>query len=123
MFKHTPRYMVEIARRLRKRSTLAEQLLWRHLRNRKFAGLKFYRQFPIGRYIPDFYCDELNLVIELEGGIHQTLSQRLYDDIRFEEFEMQGFRVLRFKNEEVFNELEVVLSRILEVKNRALTPN
>jgi very-short-patch-repair endonuclease len=68
--KHYPHYIIEVARELRQRATLAEKLLWKELRDHKLAGLKFRRQHPIGRYIVDFYCAKLRLVVELEGGVH-----------------------------------------------------
>ncbi len=76
--------------------------------------MKFVRQYPIGRYVADFYCHEVNLIVELEGSIHDSVDQRKYDNARFEELLGQGFRVLRIRNEAVLNDIESVLEMILE---------
>ncbi|GAB3219474.1 endonuclease domain-containing protein [Algoriphagus aestuariicola] len=103
------------ARELRKSLTPAERILWDVLQNRQMEGYKFRRQHPIYRYIADFYCHELRLVIELDGGVHDKVDQQEHDsnrDLVIREF---GIRILRFKNEEVVNELERVLERIRAV--------
>lgn len=117
--KRYPHYIIEIARELRKKPTRAEKVLWQKLRNRKLGGLKFVRQHPIGRYVTDFYCHELGLVVELEGSIHENLDQRSYDADRFEEFENRGLKILRFKNEMIRENIEAVLERILAVKEKS----
>ena len=110
----SPRYVVEIARRLRGRSTTAEDIIWLSLRDWRLAGAKFRRQHPLGRYIADFYCHEARLAIELEGPIHEEKAQQEYDLVREDVIRQQGIRLLRFTNEEVVNELERVLSKIIE---------
>ena len=112
-----PHYIIDIARQLRKRSTISEKILWGRLRRHQLDELKFKRQHHIGRYIVDFFCSELNLIIELEGGIHEKENQKEYDDVRFEELESRGFKILRIKNDEVVNEIENVLKKILEFKH------
>ena len=107
-----PRYVVEVARNLRKGQTTAEQLLWARLRNRRLEGAKFRRQYPIGRYVADFYCNDSNLAIELEGSIHQEQAQIEYDSVRLDALEGLGVWVLRLKNEEISGNLEGVLERI-----------
>lgn len=102
------------AKELRKRMTDAEEILWKHLRNNKLKGLKFRRQHPLDIYIADFYCHQKKLIIELDGGIHDTPEQREYDEGRTFELEEKGFKILRFRNEEVINDLENVLERILD---------
>ena len=109
-----PRYVVEIAKRLRQRPTDAEEILWACLRNRGTAGAKFRRQHPLGRYIADYYCQEAGLAIELDGGVHDTAAQAEYDAIRQEEIEQRGVKVLRIKNAEVINDLPATLQRISE---------
>ena len=99
------------ARNLRKQSTDAEQVLWRHLRSRQLAGCKFRRQAPLGKYIVDFLCYERNLVIEIDGGQHQLRTEE--DSIRTNWLEAQGFRVVRFWNNQVLAETEAVLEAIL----------
>ena len=101
----------DLARGLRGRSTDAEQLLWRRLRNRQLLDCKFRRQQPIGPYIGDFVCLERRLVIELDGGQHA--EQVSEDEARTAFLQSEGYRVLRFWNNQVLKELESVLEAIL----------
>ena len=101
------------ARRLRKRSTDAERLLWSKLRDRRMMGNKFRRQFPVGRYIVDFVCWEHSLIIELDGGHHQ--DQQDYDRARTEWLQSRGFMVLRYWDNDVLTELDSVLESISDV--------
>ena len=87
------------ARRLRRNSTDAEKALWRYLRNRAAHGAKFRRQQPIGPYIVDFVCLEARLVIEIDGGQHA--SNVVADGKRAAFIEAEGYRVLRFWNNDV----------------------
>jgi len=103
----------ERCRRLRRTATDAERLLWRHLRDRRLAGAKFRRQHPMGRYVVDFFCLERALVIEVDGGQHAVQVER--DQLRDAWLRSQGCRVVRFWNNEVIDNLEGALSRILEV--------
>lgn len=118
-----PARIKERARRLRREATSAEKRLWEYLRDRRLAGLKFRRQHPIGNFIVDFYCHELRLVVELEGSIHDKPEQAEYDAGRFRWLEAQGYTILRFRNEEVFEDLEGVLGRILSPHPRAPSPS
>ncbi|MGH8182113.1 MAG: endonuclease domain-containing protein [Rhodanobacteraceae bacterium] len=102
-------------RKLRKRSTDVEQLLWRHLRNRNLGGFKFRRQVPPGSYIVDFVCMEQRLIIELDGGQH--LDAEAQDRLRTLYLERGGFHVLRFWNDKILAERDAVMDAIL----RALT--
>ena len=96
------------ARDLRKRMTAAEKVLWQRIRNNQL-GYKFRRQHPVDIFIADFYCHEKKLVIEVDGGIHQTDYQKDYDTARTNELIRYGIKVLRFKNEEIINFLESVI--------------
>lgn len=100
------------AKELRKSMTVAEEILWKHLRNNKLNGLKFRRQHPLDIFIADFYCHNVRLIIELDGGIHDTPEQKEYDEGRTFELEEKGFKILRLKNEEVIKNIENVLFRI-----------
>ena len=102
------------AKELRKELTEAEIILWDRIRNRQLNGLKFRRQHPIDIFIADFYCHEMKLIVELDGGIHDTIEQMEYDDGRSFELEEKGFKIIRFRNEEVFNEIEQVLEKIIQ---------
>ena len=109
------------AKALRKASTDAENLLWYRLRSRQLLDLKFRRQRPIGKYVADFACLEIGLVIELDGGQH--LEQVAYDAAREEEMERLGFRTIRFWNNEVLKETDAVMEKIRQVAEvLALTP-
>ena len=102
-----PAYVTVIAQRLRANSTTAESVLWEMLRDRKFLGLKFKRQKPIGRYVADFYCAEKGLIIELDGGSHEGKEQ--YDATRDEIMRACKLKVIRFQNEKVLADPDGVL--------------
>jgi very-short-patch-repair endonuclease len=104
---------VRQAQRLRRKATDAEKRLWSHLRNRKAAGLKFRRQHPIGDRIVDFFCAEAKLAIELDGsGHYRHLSQTSDLDREIDLYE-KGIRVLRFCNNEIFENLDGVVNTII----------
>ena len=84
--------------------------MWQKLRGKQLMGLKFRRQAPIGNYIVDFVCFENGLVIEVDGGQHA--EQKEYDAERTRWLETQGFRVIRFWNNEVLAEMDAVIRRI-----------
>ena len=107
-----PEELLQHAKSMRNQATDAENLMWRLLRNRALGGAKFRRQHLIGRYIVDFYCDESHLVIELDGSQH--LEQQNYDEQRTAYLQKQGLGVLRFWNNQVLNETELVLQVIWE---------
>jgi very-short-patch-repair endonuclease len=96
---------------LRKRSTDAESLLWKHLRAKRLKGLKFRKQEPIGKYIADFVCYEKQIIIEVDGGQHSIDKDR--DNERDIWFKGEGFKVLRFWNNEVLTDTEAVLTAIM----------
>ena len=100
------------SRELRSNSTDAERLLWLQLRRRQLAGFRFRRQHPIGDFIADFVCLERRLVVEVDGGQHQT--NEAYDTRRSEQMGKSGFKVVRFWNNQVFQELEAVKETILK---------
>ncbi|PIU78905.1 MAG: hypothetical protein COZ28_03160 [Candidatus Moranbacteria bacterium CG_4_10_14_3_um_filter_44_15] len=101
-----------IRKNLRNKATPQEIILWSRLR-RSQLGCKFRRQHSIGKYIVDFYCPEKNLIIEVDGGQHDEDSKRRYDENRTEYFENLDFRVLRFWDNGVNNNLSGVISRII----------
>jgi len=108
----TSQAMLARARQLRREQTPAEALLWEHLRNRRLKGLKFRRQHPVGRFVADFYCAQHRLIVELDGAVHQMQGE--YDALRTEELERDGYRVIRFTDNQVERDLEWVLERIAE---------
>ena len=108
-------HLKTLARNLRKNHTDAEKLLWNHLRSRQMAGCKFRRQLAIEPYIVDFVCLSRKLIIELDGSQHVEATD--YDKTRTEFLATEGFRILRFWNNEVFEETEAVLQTIFEELN------
>ena len=102
----------ERARELRQEMTPAEQLVWERLRDRQLDGLKFRRQHPLGRFIVDFCCPEHRLIVELDGGVHR--GQEDHDEARTEVLEAYGYRVLRFPNTAVLQDVDGVLQMIAE---------
>ncbi len=103
----------ENARELRRYQTEAERRLWEALRRHKVVGLRFQRQIVIGPFIVDFCCKQAKLIIEVDGGHHH--EQKVYDDERTAFLEENGFRVLRFWNREVMNDLGAVVREIERV--------
>lgn len=100
------------ARTLRGEITNAERVLWRAIRSRQVQGNRFRRQHPIGPYIADFACIEQKLVIELDGGQHQ--DRQAHDKQRDAFIKTKGWRVLRFWNNDVLDNLDGVLLTIVE---------
>jgi len=107
------------ARELREIPTEAEALLWFHLRDRRLSGHKFRRQKSIGAYFADFVCMDAMLVVELDGGQH--VDAAAYDEKRTQAMEANGFKVLRFWNNQVLAETAAVLEQILDALT-TLTP-
>lgn len=97
------------AQQLRNAATPAERRLWTHLNKRQLDGWKFSRQMPIGPFICDFLCRELSLVIEVDGGQHCDSAS---DEARTEYLERAGFRVVRYWNNDVRDNLEGVLESL-----------
>jgi very-short-patch-repair endonuclease len=100
------------ARRLRVDATECERKLWALLRSKQFSGLRFRRQQPLGPYIVDFYCSAAELIIELDGEQHGTDESVAYDTVRDSWLRSQGYRVLRFSNEEFLKHRELVIEGI-----------
>jgi very-short-patch-repair endonuclease len=97
---------------LRRNQTEAEKALWLHLRDRQFHGKKFYRQYSAGPYILDFYCPQMKLAVELDGGQHARDENRQYDVARTDYLKALGIDILRFWNHEVLNNTDDVLARM-----------
>lgn len=105
--------LIEQARHMRSHPTQAEALIWCELRAKKLGGYKFRRQHPIGPFIVDFYCPSKKLVIEIDGPIHY--KQIEYDTNREDQLMTLGYKVLRFTNQHVMNNLNDVLTDIYRV--------
>jgi len=108
-------FSFEMAEQLRQRMTEAEIILWEALSNKKLDGLKFRRQHAIDRFVVDFYCHKHKLIIELDGDVHLKEDVKLNDINREEELKEHGLKILRFKNEDVFNDLPKVLEKIRKI--------
>jgi uroporphyrinogen-III synthase len=101
---------------MRHSDTRAEKRAWVLLRDRRMLGLKFRRQFPVANYIVDFYCEELRLIVELDGGVHDDPKQARNDEIRNVHLQELGYRVLRVPNGMVLrapDQLEWEIKRFL----------
>ncbi len=99
---------------LRKQPIKAERILWWKLRNKQL-GYKFKRQFGIGKYIVDFYCPKLKLVIEVDGATHGTNQKITYDNTRQKYLESLGITVKRYLNIDIFEHLDDVMESIIEI--------
>lgn len=100
--------------------TEAEDRLWQELRGRRLNGLKIRRQVPVGRYVVDFLCADAMLIIEVDGAQHADSE---HDRIRTTELRAQGFRVLRFWNDEVLREMNAVCDTVIAfARDKTLEP-
>ena len=101
----------QIAERLRKDMTATEKIIWDRVCKNQL-GVRIRRQHPVWRFIADFYCHEVKLVIEIDGGIHSHTENKEYDisrDIILKEFQIE---ILRFSNNEVISETDLVIEKI-----------
>jgi very-short-patch-repair endonuclease len=103
------------ARALRRDAPRAERVMWRHLRSRQLGGWKFTRQEPIGIYFADFACRERMLVVEIDGATHSSGEELEWDARRTAFLRAQGYRVMRFTNEQVYENVEAVLDEVSHV--------
>ena len=106
--------VVARARQLRKSLTPSEKVLWQALRKKQLAGMRFRRQHPIAQFIVYFYCHQVGLIIEIDGEIHLERDQMERDENRTYALEHFGLQVLRFRNEQIKQDLDSVLNRIRE---------
>ena len=102
--------LIQQARKFRKEATPAEAALWKELRRGKIDGFLFRRQHPISRFIVDFYCSKVHLIIEIDGPVHDLQQER--DKEREKHLESLGFHIIRFTNEEVLHHTSDVLLQI-----------
>jgi very-short-patch-repair endonuclease len=102
------------AKELRRYETEAEKMLWAKLCRNQIMGLQFRRQHPINRYIVDFYCVKIKLVIEVDGNIHEIPENKVYDIGRSQILNDFGITVIRFSNNQIIDDIENVLKLIHE---------
>ena len=115
--------LAQFARQLRVNQTDCEQLLWQKIRSRQIANLKFRRQFPCPPYVLDFYCAELKLAIELDGGQHYETSGLIHDQRRTRYLNQKGIEVVRFSNLEVIQQMDDVLEQIIRIAANRKMPS
>lgn len=117
-----PDYIIVLAREFRKNPTQPEEFLWESLKDRRLNGFKFRRQHPIGRYIADFFCGDVGLVIELDGSQHSEGDRVIYDKIRDEEMTLRGLSVLRIKNKKLIEDpigtIELIAETAIDLLHR-----
>ena len=105
-----PKYVTRLAQTMRKEPTQAESALWEYLRDRKIEDLKFKRQVPVGRFVLDFFCKEINMAIEIDGDSHR--GKETYDANRDEILSSLGIKTIRIRNEDIENNIIHVLDTI-----------
>ena len=115
MFHGASNLIFENARELRNKQTESEIILWNILKDYKLRGFKFSRQHPIANYIADFYCHKAKLIIEIDGEYHNNMEQVLIDKERTEYFNEIGLQEIRFTNNQVLFEIEIVLNKIDDI--------
>ena len=108
--RETMNQSTERAKTLRRNMTDAERAFWRRVRDRRFGGLKFRRQVPVGSYFVDFLCFEKKIIIELDGGQH--FDRAVYDQHRTRFLETQGYQVVRFWDNDVLKNMAGVLAEL-----------
>ena len=114
---------IKRARQLRKDQTDTEGKPWSILRNRQLSGVKFRRQFPIGRYILDFYCPEYKLGIEADGGGHYDDNGKRQDEVRAKILSRYGVRIIRFGDSDILNNIEDVHEAICKEIEDGFNPS
>ena len=112
----------EKRRKLRKAQTEEELIFWANVKDRRFHGYKFRRQYSIGSYIADFCCPQLKLIVELDGGQHFEEENIKYDLARTEYFASLGMMVKRYANIDIKNNLSGVLDDLLEECKKSTSP-
>ena len=107
-----------LRRKLRAASTDVERYLWQRLRSKQLLGLRFLRQYGVGKYILDFYCPAIRLAIELDGGQHATKQEA--DILRTSFLNSQDIIVLRFWNNDVFQNTDGIMQTIFEAAQKLM---
>lgn len=112
-YKEYNRSNISRARKMRKNPTLAEEKMWESILKNRPGWYKFTRQKPIGSFIVDFYCSKLLLGIEVDGSSHNNKQE--YDKQRDERLRHNGIKIIRFTNQEIYNNLEWVRQEIMKI--------
>ena len=114
-----PQAKLTRARELRRDATYAERKLWEELRGRRFEGLKFVRQEPIGPFIADFACREIKLVVEVDGATHSTDEEIAKDRARTAYLAKDGYRIIRVQNIDILEGMDGALESVRQAVKRA----
>lgn len=109
---HNRKYLKEFRKELRNNPTMAEASLWKALRKSQVEQRKFRRQHSIENFIVDFYCPSEKLIIEVDGKVHENFINNEYDNIRTNRLNELGYRVVRFTNQDINKNLDIVLEAI-----------
>ena len=112
----------EFRRQLRCEETPTERMLWKRLRGKQLDGYRFRQQHGFGPYVLDFYCPSIRLCIELDGEVHDSQEAQQHDSDRTSFLNQNRIHVIRFRNEEVEQSIELVLQRIREYINSNINP-
>ena len=116
-------YTRALRRRLRSAMTPAESRMWLYLRGEQFHGLKFRRQHGIGSFIVDFFCPEKQLAIEIDGDVHSIPQQTRRDEERDAILKETGLRIVRYRNDDVINNINGVLEDLGTITGISTSPN
>jgi len=111
---HNRKHLKQRRKQLRNAATPAEAAPWKMLQKSQLMGRKFRRQHSIGPYIVDFYCPAERLIVELDGAVHDDPARHEYDDERQHFLAENGFTILRFDNEKVFEQPDMVCAAIAQ---------
>ena len=115
MFYNAKPRVFEKAKIPRENMTASEQKLWQQLKGKKMLNLRFRPQHPVDKFIADFYCHPLKLIIEVDGGIHKSKDQKDYDLNREVELNFWGIKVIRFTNDEVDQNMNLIITQIQSI--------
>jgi very-short-patch-repair endonuclease len=115
--------IIRLAMKMRKNPTEAEFVLWKNLKKLRSEGFIFRRQHPIEFYIADFYCHKVKLVVEADGLIHSFGKTKGKDEGRSGELDRFGIKIIRFKNEEIINNVDLVILRIKNHLHKLASPS
>jgi very-short-patch-repair endonuclease len=110
------------ANEMRKNPTKEEKILWGKLRKLREDGFIFRRQHPIDIFIADFYCHKLKLIVEVDGGVHFNDQAKKHDEGRTAELEKFGITVIRFSNQQILSDKDLVIKQIKEYISKAASP-
>ena len=110
----------KLAKELRKTQTEAEKILWSKLNKNQILGLQFRRQHPIDKFIADFFCPKIKLIIEIDGSIHDIPEHHNHDLGRTDILNDFGITVVRFSNEQIINKIDYTVNQIEKISEKLI---